>query len=333
MKIGSVDLEKDVLLIAEVGNNHEGDFTLAEELIGRAADAGAGAVKFQTIVPTELVSALETKRVAQLEKFRFTYEQFEKLKATADREGIQFLSTPFDLCSVAFLTPLVPAFKIASGDNDFYPLVDVAAKTGKPLIVSSGLLELHEIAALRNRIDRARDGAATDLAVLHCVVDYPTPKAEANLGAISALIALGGVVPGYSDHTLGVAAATLSVAAGARVVEKHFTLAHDYSEFRDHQLSANPAQLKQLAAQIQEANILVGDGMKLAGRGEEQNRNAVRRSIAAKADLPAGKTISFEDLSWVRPGDGLRPGEEQQLLGKMLKNSVKKGEKILPEYV
>ena len=123
------------------------------------------------------------------------------------------------------------------------------------------------------------------------------------------------------------------VAWVAAAVEKHFTLAHDHSEFRDHQLSADPAQLKQLAAQIQEANILVGDGVKRAGSGEEQNRNAVRRSIVAKADLPAGKTISFEDLSWVRPGDGLRPGEEQQLLGKMLKNAVKKGEKILPEYV
>ena len=332
MKIGSVDLKKDVLLIAEVGNNHEGDFTLAEELIGRAAGAGAGAVKFQTIVPTELVSALEIKRVAQLEKFRFTYEQFEKLKATADHEGIQFLSTPFDLDRLVFLTSLVPAFKIASGDNDFYPLVDAATKTGKPLIVSSGLLELDEIVALRNRVDCARDGAPTDLVVLHCVVDYPTPKADANLGAIRAL-AMFGVVPGYSDHTLGIAAATLSVAAGARVVEKHFTLAHDHSEFRDHQLSADPAQLEQLAAQIQEANILVGDGVKRAGSGEEQNRNAVRRSIVAKSDLPAGKTISFEDLSWVRPGDGLRPGGEHRVLGKKLKYAVKKGEKILPEHV
>ena len=96
-------------------------------------------------MPTELVSALETKRVAQLEKFRFTYEQFEKLKATADHEGIQFLSTPFDLGSVAFLAPLVPAFKIASGDNDFYPLIEVIAEIGKPIIMSTGLLNLDEI--------------------------------------------------------------------------------------------------------------------------------------------------------------------------------------------
>src|SRR3990167_2706875 len=132
MKIGSIDLDKEILIIAEIGNNHEGDFAVAKRMIASAAKAGAQAVKFQTIVPPKLVSPALKEATAMLTRFQFSYTQFAELKKKADAEGVMFLSTPFDTESVRQLDPLVPAFKIASGDNNYWPLIEAVAKTGKP---------------------------------------------------------------------------------------------------------------------------------------------------------------------------------------------------------
>ena len=250
MLIGPVDLDREVLVVAEIGNNHEGSFARAEEMIGRAAEAGAQAVKFQTIVPEQLVAADQSARLATLRGFQFTQTQFEALAGTARAAGVMFLSTPFDVGVVTWLAPLVPAFKIASGDNDFTAMLRAVAATGKPVIMSTGLAELAEVAGARDllRSEWKRRGLPdAGIALLHCVVSYPTPPADANLAAISALASLGETI-GYSDHTLGIEAATLAVAAGARIIEKHFTLDKKLSAFRDHQLSADPAELAALGS-------------------------------------------------------------------------------------
>ncbi len=259
MKIANFDLNKDILLVAEMGNNHEGSYALAEEMIGLAAKSGAGAVKFQTIIPEKLVSSLQKERIEQLKRFQLTYDEFEKLSNVAKKENVLFLSTPFDIESAKFLEPLVPAYKIASGDNNFYPLIEVIAKTGKPIIMSTGLMEFEEVKSSVDFINNVwkKNGIEQDLAVLHCVTSYPTPPEQANLLSIKQLQNLN-VTVGYSDHTLGIQAAVLAVALGARIIEKHFTIDKNYSDFHDHQLSADPMEFALLAQKVKETLELLG---------------------------------------------------------------------------
>ena len=169
--------------------------------------------------------------------------------------------------------------------------------------------------------------------LLHCVSSYPTPTDDANLSAIRTLRERFGGTVGYSDHTLGIDAAVLSVALGARIVEKHFTLDKNLSDFRDHQLSADPAEMKELVTQVRLANKLIGDGKKSTRPSEEQSRMAMRRSIAAGSDLPAGTVLRLEHLTWVRPGRGIAPGSENLLLGRVLNRAIRQGELLSAEDV
>lgn len=335
MRVGSASVDERVLVIAEIGNNHEGCYALAEELIGLAARAGADAVKFQTIVPERLVAPDQVDRIRQLQRFQLSPEQFAGLAQAARREGVLFLSTPFDVDSVAFLDPLVPAFKIASGDNNFFPLLEAVGRTGKPVLVSSGLAGVEGIAATRDFLRGfwSREGIVEPgLAVLHCVTSYPTPPEEANLLAIRELHSLG-VTAGYSDHTLGIEAAVLAVALGARVIEKHFTIDKHRSEFRDHQLSADPSDLARLVERVREAEVLLGDGGTGARDCEMPALTAARRSIVARRDLSQGTVLGLEDLDWLRPGGGLPPGREGEILGRPLARNVARGEMIRTEDV
>lgn len=335
MRIGSHDTDRDVFVIAEVGNNHEGSLSAAEELIGLAARAGADAVKFQTIVPERLVPPTQPERLEQLGRFSFTYEQFTHLAGVARNEGIAFMSTPFDLESASFLEPLVPAYKIASGDNDFVPLLQAVARTGKPVIFSAGLCDMGGVERSLAIVREARAGAgfdpASDVGVLHCTVSYPTAPEEVALSAIREIADLG-VVPGYSDHTLGIEAAVLSVAAGARIVEKHFTYDKSRDTFRDHALSADPGDLATMVQRIREANVLLGAG-KCVQPSESAIASAVRRGIGAGRDMKAGHEVAFEDLTWLRGLDGLRPGDEDRVVGRRLARDLAAGEAIHAEDV
>jgi N,N'-diacetyllegionaminate synthase len=334
MKIGSVDLDRDVFVVAEIGNNHEGDVELAEDLIGLAAEAGADAIKLQTIVPERLVGPDQMARLAQLRRFALSPGDHERLARAAEAAGVMFLSTPFDVDSVAMLDPLVPAFKVASGDNDFVPLLRRIAATGKPILLSTGMCDLAGVRATMEVIQQAWHDRGSDpgLALLHCVTAYPTPPEDANLRAISALAELG-VTVGYSDHTIGIAAAPLAVALGARAVEKHFTIAHDHSDFRDHKLSANPAEFKAMVAAIRDASALLGDGVKREMPSEAGSVTAARRSIVAARDLEAGHTVTMADLAWLRPAGGLPPGREPELIGRRLRNAAPAGTQLLPELL
>lgn len=333
MIIDKFDLDKDILVVAEIGNNHEGSYALAEELIGLAARAGAGAVKFQTIVPDRLVAPSQKDRIRQLERFRLSYDEFRKLSEVAKKEDVLFLSTPFDIDSARFLDNIAPAFKIASGDNNFFPMINVIAWTGKPVILSAGLTDMKQITATRDFIQNIwrECGVSQELAVLHCVASYPVPPREANLLAIRQLRERLGVTVGYSDHTLGIEAAVLSVALGAHIIEKHFTLDKNYSDFRDHQLSADPPELALMVKRVKETAELLGDGEKRLQDSEKQVVKNIRRSIVASRDLSRGAVLKWEDLTWLRPGGGLEPGREDEIVGKKLKRSVPSGKYILTE--
>jgi N-acetylneuraminate synthase/N,N'-diacetyllegionaminate synthase len=213
------------------------------------------------------------------------------------------------------------AIKIASGDLNFDPLLDVAARSGKPVILSTGMARMEEI---RHAVDvfatGIADGAAPAdrLAVLHCVSLYPTPPDQANLAAIPRLARELGVTVGYSDHTLGIDQAVLSLALGARIVEKHFTLDKARSSFRDHALSADPAEFARLAQVVHAFDSMLGTGEADGERADAAARSVVRRSIVASRALPAGSVLEDGDLDFVRPANGLPPSEAKRLVGRRL---------------
>jgi sialic acid synthase SpsE len=335
MKIGDFDLTQKVLVVAEIGNNHEGDFATAQKLVGEAAACGVGAVKFQVFRTKHFVSALNRARYDRLSSFELSYDQFGELQRLAKSLGLLFVATPLDLESVAFLEGLVDAYKIASGDNNFYPLIERVCRTGRPIILSSGLTDIDGIRKSKTFIEdrwgtlRIRQ----NVAILHCVSSYPVPAAQANLGAIPTLARELGCTVGYSDHTVGVQACAIAAALGARIIEKHFTLDKEYSDFRDHQLSADPTEMAGLVRQIAEVGVLLGTGHKIVQPVEVAVASLARRSIVAAADLPAGHQVRFEDLTWIRPATGLPPGEEARIVGKRLKRDLVFGEPILPADV
>lgn len=333
MRVGSFELGERPLVVAELGNNHEGDPGVARELIRVAADAGADAVKLQTFRVGDFVRPQDERRYRQLEGFQLPPEKVTALAGLARELGVLFVSTPLDLGSVDLLEPLVDAYKVASGDNDFLPLLDRLAEADRPLIVSTGLLDLEGIQTVKERIEGLRGGAGAGLAFLHAVTAYPCPVEQVNLAAIPALARELRCPVGYSDHTLGTEACVLAAALGAAILEKHVTLAHDFSEFRDHQLSANPDELRELVDAVSRAWTLRGAPDKRVQPAEEELRDAVRRAIVAAHDLEAGTVLAAGDLTWMRPRDGLAPGQEGSLVGRPLKRAVAHGEPILEQDV
>lgn len=332
MIVETFDSSKKVLVVAEIGNNHEGSFDTAQEMIGRAAKAGADAVKLQTIIPEQLVHSSDTARLEILRRFQFSFAQFEALARTARDSGVIFFSTPFDLQSARFLNSIQNVFKIASGDNNFMQLIECVATFSKPMFVSTGLADLDLLQRIYSATNAiwSKNGVNPGFAFLHCVCSYPAPPDQANLGAIQKLKAhFPGAIIGYSDHTLGLEAATFAVAAGARIIEKHFTLDKNHSEFRDHQLSADPQDFRQLVASIRRIEDLHGSGEITPQPCEEGNRAPVRRSIAAAQDLAAGTMLTAAHITWVRPGTGIPPGEESAVLGRTITRSLAQGEMIV----
>jgi sialic acid synthase SpsE len=330
--IRDFDVRQKVLVVAEIGNNHEGDFKVAQELVRRAAESGAHAVKFQTFQTRYFVGRQDPARYARMESFELTYAHFAELAALAKSLGLLFISTPLDLESARFLEGLVDSYKVASGDNDFVALMECIAATGKPVIISTGMSDMGQVTAAKQCVEtvwRSR-GIQQELAILHCVSSYPAPPEAINLAVLPRLASELGCTIGYSDHTDGIEACVLAVALGARIIEKHFTLDKHYSDFRDHQLSADPAEMKRLVADIARAETLLGRPEKRIQPCEEAVAKVARRSIAAITDLPAGHVLTRDDLMWIRPAGGVKPGQEATLLGRRLRRAVQAADQLLP---
>ena len=314
-----------VFVIAEIGNNHEGDFDIAKKLIEKAADTGVDAVKFQTIQPKYLVNVNDVERLKKLESFRFKYDQFHKLSELANEYGLIFFSTPFDIDSALELNNFQKLFKIASGDNNFYPLIKTISEFKKPTFLSTGLTSLENL----NKIVKiwTEKGDINCLSFLHCVSSYPVPEKEANLNYIKILKShFPNLFIGYSDHTIGIDASLYAVILGAQIVEKHFTLDKNFSDFRDHQISADPKEMKELVKKINSIFNYLGQNSNEIQECEKAGLTGSRRSIAAKFDLEKNTTIIFDDLTWVRPGIGFLPGEENKLIGKKTKKHITQGQ-------
>ncbi|MCO6431389.1 MAG: N-acetylneuraminate synthase family protein [Deltaproteobacteria bacterium] len=335
MIIGGHNTDDEVLIVAEIGNNHEGNFDLAQELIGMAAECGVHAVKFQTFRTEQYISRTEEQRFQRTKSFELIFEQFAKLADYSKEKGVIFFSTPFDLESARFLESIQSVFKISSGDNNFYPLIKQVAESGKAIIMSGGLADITQLQYAKALIELTwhQKGTKQELALLHCITSYPTAPNEANLAAITHFKEHFNCTVGYSDHTLGIEACVLAAALGARIIEKHFTLDKNYSEFRDHKLSAEPQEMKQLVERVKEAGVYIGKAGRTVQQGEKSIATSMRRAIAAKRDLEKGHRIELEDITWVRPANGLAPGEEHSLVGKVLNRSVNWGEPITLEMV
>ena len=322
MRIGNLDSATSVIIIAEIGNNHEGSIEVAQEMVDRAAEAGVDAVKFQTFKTETFVAPTQVERYERMQGFELTQRQFADLAERAHRQGVKFISTPLDMPSAIFLSDIADALKIASGDNTFYPLIEFVASATKPVIMSTGFADEPEIALAAATIEKIRAGrpGGPEMALLHCVSAYPVERSDANLRAIARLGQRFGETAaiGYSDHTLGVAAATLAIGAGARIIEKHFTLDRNYSDFRDHQLSADPSMMKDLVAAIRDAETLMGEGNLSPRQVERDSETPVRRSIAAARNLAAGEIVGPNDIMWIRPGEAIAPGREAEVLGRRL---------------
>lgn len=327
MRIGSFDTDEQVLVVAEIGNNHEGDVERARELVRAAAAAGADAVKFQTFKTELFASPADAERFARLRSFELSQDDFGSLAELSRAEGLLFVSTPLDLESAAFLEQTADAVKIASGDNTFYPLLEHVARSDRPMIVSTGLIDGDEAAEVLAFVRRHRPAGA-EVALLHCVTAYPADPSDVQLRAIPELAARLDCTIGYSDHTLGIDACVAAAALGARILEKHFTLDPTPSDFRDHALSARPPELAELVERVRAVESLLGAAEKRAQASELALDEAVRRSICARRDLPAGHRIEPEDLVWLRPGTGIAPGREDEVVGRVLRRAVSTSEQL-----
>jgi N,N'-diacetyllegionaminate synthase len=335
MEIRGRSLSQGILVVAEIGNNHEGKLSVARALVERAAACHVDAVKFQTFRTRYFTSNRDPARFDRLRSFELAPEAFAELEQLAHALGLLFISTPLDLGSVGVLEPLVDAFKIASGDNDFYALMAAVARTGKPVIVSSGMSELSHLHHVSRFIKKewSRHGIDQELAFLHCVSAYPAPPEETNLAAIPLMAAELQVPVGYSDHTIGVEACLAAAAMGARILEKHFTLDKNFSDFRDHKLSADPEEMSRLVHGVRRVERLIGKPEKFVQPSERPVQEVARRSVVAAGDLREGHRVSLEDLTWIRPAGGLHPGEEDKIVGRALKRDIAFGEPILPSDV
>lgn len=332
MKIGSIDTEKRLALVAEIGNNHEGSFGLAEEMIGRAAEAGADAVKLQTLVPENFVSPRDKGRLEIMRRFALSLADTETLIRNASDQGIHVFSTPLDLVSLTALLPMVKTVKIASGDITFTPLIEAVASSGLDTIISTGASTLAEVTSAIHSLEQVWSQMETvpDLAILHCVSAYPASPASLNLRAIATLAS---VFPratiGYSDHTIGLDAAVFAAAAGARIIEKHFTLDKNFSTFRDHMLSANPADLRELRDRLDDVESYLGTGTKVPSEAELEMIPFIRRSLTIVRDKPKGSEVEVGDIQCMRPATGLPPADLAKTIGRRLNVDKRIGDVLL----
>lgn len=314
-----------VYIIAEAGVNHNGSVALAHKMIDEAKNAGADCIKFQTFISKNLVSNYapkaeyqkqntnnEESQLEMLQKLELSFEIFSELKQHCDAIGIAFLSTPFDLESLDFLNDLgVPFWKIPSGEVTNYPYLKTLAKTGKDIVMSTGMCNLAEIEAA---IAVLRKYGTQNIALLHCNTEYPTPYNDVNLRAMDAMRDYFQLPIGFSDHTMGIEVPIAAVARGAVIIEKHFTL-DNAMEGPDHVASLNPIDLKQMISAIRHIETALGRREKFVTDSEEKNRNVARKSIVAKRAIAKGEIFNENNLTVKRPGNGINPMCWEALLG------------------
>jgi N,N'-diacetyllegionaminate synthase len=320
-----IGAEAACFVIAEAGVNHNGNVQKAFELIDVAAASGADAVKFQTFRPELLASPGAGKaayqkettdagesQLAMLQRLALSFDEFARIKTYCEQKDVLFLSTPFDYQSADFLDQLgMAAFKIPSGELTNLPFLAHIAAKRKPMILSTGMGTLEEVGQAVKTLEKA---GAPGFAILHCVSNYPAAAADANLRAMQTLAQFGRPV-GYSDHTMGIEVALASVALGATVLEKHFTLDRNM-EGPDHRCSLEPGELMALVRGVQMVQSALGSGRKERAAAENDTAMVARRSLFLRNAVAQGAVLRAEDLEALRPGDGISPARFDDIVGR-----------------
>lgn len=335
--------ERYPYVIAEIGVNHEGNIDLAKRLVELAAEGGAHAAKFQTY-KAELLTVKDSpsywdlsqeKTKSQFELFKkydkFWKSEYESLKLICDENGVEFLSTPFDSNSASFLNDLMPAYKISSSDITNKPFIEQISTFGKPIILSTGASDLVEINDALKWIAPSN----VDVALLHCVLNYPTSNQDANLGMITGLKeAFPDLIIGYSDHTMPGDMKNLEIATilGAEIIEKHFT--HDKTlKGNDHYHSMDKEDLKNFYQRLKLVLELIGTTKVTYIESEEKSRLNARRSLVTTRRLGIGDKIQLSDLTWKRPAHGISPKYIENIVGREVIADIDEDAIIKWEYL
>ncbi len=314
-----------VKIIAEAGVNHNGDFALAKQMVDAAAEAGADYIKFQTFIPEKLVSKFaqkadyqkentgaEESQLQMLEKLVLTQENFRELAYYSSRKQIGFISTPFDLDSIEFLSSVAMDFwKLPSGEITNLPYLMKIGQTKKPVVMSTGMCTIQEV---KDAVSVLKKAGTAEITLLHCNTQYPTPMQDVNLKAMLTLKEQLGLPVGYSDHTKGIEVPVAAAALGAAVIEKHFTL-DKTMDGPDHKASLEPDELKAMVQAVRNIEQALGNGKKEPSPSEQKNISVVRKSIVAKCSIKKGEYFTEENLTVKRPGNGISPMCWYEIIG------------------
>lgn len=317
-----------VLIIAEAGVNHNGSLDIAKRLVDEAADAGVDIVKFQTFKAEKLVSKsakqaeyqqrnmgkTDDSQYSMLKKLELSPLQHEELIDYCREKGIRFFSTAFDMDSIEYLHSLnLGLWKIPSGEITNYPYLRKIAQYGEPVILSTGMCELSDIeAAIQVLLSYGLQ--KKQITVLHCNTEYPTPMRDVNLKAMLEIERKFGVAVGYSDHTEGIEVPIAAVALGATVIEKHFTLDKNMNG-PDHKASLEPQDLRAMVKAIRNIEQALGSGHKVISASERKNIEVARKSIVAACPIRKGDLLTDENLTVMRPGNGISPMRWEEVVG------------------
>jgi pseudaminic acid synthase len=335
--------DNPVYIIAEISANHNQDFNQAVELIKAAKNLGADAVKLQTYTPDTLTincdnnyfkigkgTIWEGKNLYSLYKEAYTpWEWQPKLKKIANNLGLDLFSTPFDFSSVDFLESMdVPAYKVASFEIVDIPLIQKIARTGKPIILSTGMASLAEI---EDAVHAIRNEGNDQIALLKCTSAYPALPEEMNLRTLPHLAEMFDVPVGLSDHTLGISVPVASIALGACIVEKHFTLSRQIPG-PDNSFSLEPQEFKAMVEAIREAEKALGQVCYEVSEHEKASR-VFRRSLFVVKDIKRGELFTAENVRSIRPGYGLPPKYLPLILGKTAMKNMKRGTPLIWEDI
>lgn len=324
-----------VLIIAEAGVNHNGNFEIAKKMIDVAKEAGADVVKFQTSLTSiskfsekapyqKRETGKEGSQLDMINKLRFSFNQHRELKSYCDQVGIKYLSTPFDFESIDFLNELCDVWKIPSGEMVNIPYLERIGKTKKPVIMSTGLGNIIEIG---QAIGTLKENGTSNIKLLQCTTQYPTAYEDINLRAMSELKKRFGIEVGLSDHSMGIEVAVAAVGMGAIVIEKHFTLSRSMVG-PDHKASLEPQELGNLVRSIRNVEKALGNGIKEPCTSELENLYISRKSIVASRDIKRGEIFSEENIVPRHAGKGISPAEWYKVLGQIAKRDFVEDEMI-----
>ncbi|MBP1733051.1 MAG: neuB [Deltaproteobacteria bacterium] len=336
MRIGKTQIrEGRAYIIADVGSNFRGSLELAKEYIQAGKEIGVDGIKFQSYRAATLLNPFKPDgqhwaAYGVVEKYELPWEWHQELFDYAEMLGVEFLTTPFDLAVLDDLQRVgVRAFKIASGDVTFTLLLQKVGSLKKPVIVSTGMADLHEIGIAVNTLRRS---GAPEVALLHCVSNYPPRYEQVNLRAMKTMKEMLGLPVGLSDHTPGSATVLGAIALGASIIEKHITIDKQLGT-PDAPFAMTIREFESMVTDVRNLEKALGDGVKSPAEDERSERMWARRGIYARAEVEAGKPLALEDVKFVRPADGVVASEWEYFQGKKLKVHLSRNQSLRREYV